>query len=520
MLFVFRNIIDQKVIQIQNEASNEGTDNEILIKNTRKQLFDGTIDYCVNRIAEDRQMQKEYPPDFTMQIMFDMAQDNGICSTKQEFETIRKEFEFIKLNIPILWKVLQNYPAVFQSYMRLDAGLIKQFIEFDINSISQHHRAIALQYLNNDQTKLIQIIKLSETHPRESEKIYSHIYDIYVELTHRMSSSSDLGVNKYQVDYDSEKSKAVVSKRITRLIDVFINTPDQTDEILNKQKDYQIDVIRDGSHFAGIKNKDQYTINELNESFPSFQTNIFNGGELIKSSDRKDMEDADNYLQPNEFNKGNYEMIVENFKKTYGKNKPGILDAIIDKIPKNLSNPNVQCLLVKNNDGLPMGICMLEKIDKDHYRGSTFYVEEEFQRGFNIGMHIDQYVRNLVPKGAKYEASVVATNTAAYRHINSGVVGTGITPLGSNDFEIVMDMKPKYKLKTRSDGFSENRIKQIYENGENIENVKILLVNTSNYNYTVELNKLFKKGYVLSRFFYDQGQDQGKTYLVLEKTDK
>ena len=380
------------------------------------------------------------------------------------------------------------------------------------------------------------ILDLIEKQPTAAPRVFkqfNEILELYKQQEKELIEKINQSENTTHLKVDRGKLLKITQKHGAQLIRKFASLAEKNDfDSIYKLVDddmqaYRKEILETAGIFSAVAGEGT-SPDAVNQISKNTRVDTVQCGDLIKDKSREAMQNPDNYLYPEQFSVEDYRMIVRNLERAYSEIDPGWLEHLIDNIPNDLSNQNVEFLMIRDKNQKLVGTCKIkQKGEKEYYMG-TLYVEPEYQQGFGMGQYLDAYLRENVEKDAKVEGTVAAANRAASRHIDvRGFVGTDIVTEGEGDKKsrplINLDLNPQEKFATQDKTvFTEERIQDIHAGKETLINpdIKVILTDTSGNHaevYTEELKPLFKQGYALTRFFYSDKDNQRETYLVLEK---
>ena len=349
--------------------------------------------------------------------------------------------------------------------------------------------------------------------------------------------------------FDETKYYTTITQRGADLLNA-IKTKKQGEdfgEFIRDARQYHTDVILYGAQMASIAMTTQnvpLAPEAINNIITNIKVDVVKGGGMIEKMDRSSMKNGENYLYPEEFNEKDYQTVVNNLRTAYQKTDPGWLEYLIDNLARDLNNPKVKFVLLRNRqNGELIGIIKNKPDSEDPgaYYFGTLYVNTEFQKGFGIGEYLQKVAESLIPEEARIVATVSATNPAMERHIdNHDCIGTAIVhekdSKNSSRELVKLTWRTGQVFVTKNKQyFTREIIKQIAEGKKDIKEVtrgleikssiqihKLSSTSDNNKKFLEMSNKYFSAGYILTRIFYDRkdGQpDLSNTYAVFEKNE-
>ena len=388
------------------------------------------------------------------------------------------------------------------------------------------------------------ILDLVESHPTISPRVFkqfNEMLEIFKEQENLMRDQISQSENSTGLKVDKNKLLKITQKYGIRLIKQFAELAKKGDfDSIYKLVDddtqkYREEILETAGIFSAIA-KSGIPPEEMNKISQNISVDVIQAGGLVKSKERKDILNAENYSNPEIFNEKDYKMLVSNLQKTYQKIDPGWLEYLIDNIPKDLNNSEVKFVLLRNKKTNKLiGVC---KIKEDHdepgaYYFGTHYVEGGYQKDFNVGRYLQKIAESQIPEGAKIVATVSVANPAMERHIEvHNGVGTDIVFEKDNKHSsrelIQFAWNYDVEVETKNtEKYPKDKIISIAENRESAilpDNIDILKADTSienNAQFLKITKNHFNKGYVLTRVIYERDSkgnvDLTKTYLVFEK---
>lgn len=346
--------------------------------------------------------------------------------------------------------------------------------------------------------------------------------------------------------FDEGKFYSSILKRGVQLLQEVATLHPGTDleKYLEGAKQYETDVIAQGALFvacSSMSKKDILPPEQLNDLMESMKVSVVDGGKLVKSAERPQMAKKQNYPSGTVFNENDYAMVVENLKQTYGKIDKGWQEYLIDNIPRDLNNPKVRFIMLRDQKmNKLIGLCKIKE-DPDEpgaYYFGTHYVNPEYQRVFNIGEYLQKMAEKLVPEGAKIVATVAVSNPSVQRHIERHD-GIGVAMVHEADEKNSSDDLIKFEWHYEGEYFSKNEGLVRKEDIINVAEKKSLMppewrrealvvrkFDTTAAGKSVavqEMKNLTAQGYVMTRFFYSNANgkdDLRSTYVVFEKSKR
>lgn len=496
------------------------------VKNNVNKSIQAKLNRELLGIKMDENRQKNLVRDYTAMIELPMR------ANLEENFGIRLENFNLRIQIQFL-----NF---LKTKTEAEVKQVQKFINKSENEIERHHRLKAFLALESEPNMEKVILKLGK-HP-QAEKIFARFAEI-MEIFEKQEEILREHMEDYEnkiTNIDFNKLYLAITRKGNELLRQFANhanIPSNQAISLEDIKKYQTDIVTWGALFSSAS-KEKGNIRspeEMNRLIKAIDIKIQPGGKLVKSMNRESMKDPENYTHPEIFNENDYEMIVRNLKQSYQKIDPGWLDHLIDNIPKDLNNPDVKFILVRNTKNNQLAGLIKSKKDtheKGAYYFGTQYVEPEFQRAFGIGNYLQKLAESTIPEKAKIVATVATANTAIERHIDfAGGIGTAITFESDENHSskelIKLQWRQQGYLETKdSKKYSREKIKE-YARGHNTneipENINIYSVNTHPDNNDLFLNlcqKHFSEGKVITRIFYEKVGSRpslAKTYVVFEK---
>lgn len=352
---------------------------------------------------------------------------------------------------------------------------------------------------------------------------YAEIVRIYENLKNRLPKAAELQV---------AKSFKAIFQRATNLLTKVANckTADEVEKYLSQLDIFKTEIIEQGALFAGIaydKNGQLRSPEEIDSWQNELTVNLFQCGDLVKNPSRAALSDPNNYLNSKVFNVRDYQMLVRNLTEAYQEIDPGWLEHLIDNIPNDLSNSKVEFITVRDRAGRLIALCKRKKVDNKEYYHGSFYVEREYQKGFDVGRYVSEYLISLGSEDCYFGATVAAANPAAVRHVeHCDAVGDSIVTEGQlphqSDLLINLSLRTRHNFETRDrQKFSAAEIQKMCgDQTEFIYNdrIKIMRRDTTNTQYCEELESVLSpEGWHITRMFYNlQTNDPHETFIVLE----
>ncbi len=334
-----------------------------------------------------------------------------------------------------------------------------------------------------------------------------------------------------------------VSQRAADLLKSIARLPAGSDltRHLEEAKQFNTTVIEKGANFAGaaFQTRPQpRKLEEVNEMQSKIEIQTLSGGGHLKSVARSDMLDTSNYQHSEIFGPRDYSMVVANLRMTYGKYDAGWLEYLIDNIGRDLQNPAVKFLLIRDRENKNLiGLIKFrpDPVRPGQYYFGTMYVNPEYQKDFGVGDYLQQMAERELPPNSVYWGSVTPGNVSLERHITrAGGVATEILTEGDENHRsrplFHVQFRSRYKYLSKEAAFEFNQVKKAASDPVEMERlvgkekIHILKFDSSPDNldnFAQFSQNYFSRGYALTRVFYDRfadgKPDQRSTYLVFEK---
>jgi hypothetical protein len=393
------------------------------------------------------------------------------------------------------------------------------------------------------------IVKIAETHREKAIPIFKQFSDIMKIFEQKEDILKQLKKNSAGLGqkFDETRFYTAIVQRGTDLLNAIASKKAGEDlgAFVEEARQYHTDVILYGAQMASIAMTTRQVPlapEAINNILSNVKIEVVEGGGLVGNIGRENMKDPGNYKDPKKFSKKDYETVAANLKIAYQKIDPGWLEYLTDNIPKDLNNPKVKFVFLRNREtGALVGL-IKNKPDPEEpgaYYFGTLYVNSEFQKGFGIGEYLQKVAESIIPENAKIVATVAAANPAMERHIdNYDGIGTAIVKEGDDKHSSRELVKLAWRssqifITKNKQYFTREIIKSVAEGkkklGEVMEGlsdpgrIRIHKLNTASENnreFLAMSRKYFSEGYTLTRVFYEKKDgkpDLGRTYLVFEK---
>lgn len=396
----------------------------------------------------------------------------------------------------------------------------------------------AFQLCNHQLNLGQEIMSIAEKHGDKAKDLLVYI-----------SSILDIDRNKSKLlghveEMNQSKFHTIVAKKAEGFIRDAAKLPVGADleKFISEAEQYHLPVIAQGAEFAAKIQK------EVKETVPMAelakvldQTVLTNlpAGSLVKSTDPDRLFDPDNYTNPDLFNHRDAAMVAENLQRAYAKIDPEWLIYLRNNILKDLANPNVTFVTIRDKkDKRLLGLVKTRpdgSEGKEYYIG-TMYVDKAYQSQYNFGDYLQFMAENNIPDRKPYWGSAAVSNPAISRHIDhAGATASAIVFEGDEKhhskelFKLNFRKNPNWKTKNHR-LFPKDKIIAIADGKKQLESeysetIKVLKTSTLPAGEKDLINLVqpyFQTGWHITRYFQSEsGLEKGKQYLylALEKLD-
>lgn len=278
---------------------------------------------------------------------------------------------------------------------------------------------------------------------------------------------------------------------------------------------------------------------DMNKTLSCARVDIIQCGNLLKKTANSLMQKKSNYTDPENFGPDDYNFIKERLEESFGEMDPQWLKFAVNQLPSEFNNPKAIFLILRNllKQNEPVAVVKFKPETGNTYYLGTLYVKPEYRQGYGIGKMLINFVKSLTPAGTEfYGYNAVGSESTEILINNYTAVGTDIfkDPHGQYIYDLKVCLLNGREFKTKNTKkFTEKYIIKkslsISKNGMAVPikpgRANIFLkadaTNRNNDLFAETAQKLFKDGYVLTRFFYnktDAKADTGLTYAVFEKS--
>lgn len=395
------------------------------------------------------------------------------------------------------------------------------------------------------------IIKLVEKNSSEADNILQYMHAITEAAFKIWNKTIDDVVDTLQIDRKRPRwidKFGIVMEQVDfpQFYSVFLRKTKEMLEKANKEssndvaESFDLQRIVVGACMNGFiqkKGSDTYQIiNYIQDIFPSVKIEIIGQGEQGRQTQYGLMREEDGvweYPYPEIWNAeahAKLEGFIDRSLDTIDKDWAKDLKA---RIPINMANKSVKKVLIQYN-GHVIGTIFAHDLGGGLYYVGTHYVDEQWQKDYNIGNFLQMIMLSLIPPGSRVIGYVAVANAALERQIGLHGIGIGLTKDGQSK-ELVMgewNYKGNYATKNRQ-VYTDKVICEIAEGSRtfkdlpNAEKVAIFKTNSEpneNQEFIALMEKHFKEEYVMTRIFYRRNKegdpDRRQTYIVFEKNQE
>ncbi|MBD3270019.1 hypothetical protein GF376_00670 [Candidatus Peregrinibacteria bacterium] len=364
-----------------------------------------------------------------------------------------------------------------------------------------------------------QLIKFVEKNPERAMAVCNHLSTVF----HLTSRSEEIGGGLNRMLESVVGKISALMKDLDRLGEN--SSEEDVEKVLSK---YRPETIRVGALFASVSTEKIVRAaapEKINEKLKDLKIQVMRAGSVLKTDKPRSNSD---FVSPEIFGIKDYKKLRQFVEKTYQEIDPGCMHHLLRMMPTDLNNPDYTYILIKDSKGNLIGIIRFKPDERNpgNYYFGNMYVDENFQKGFNMGGYLQGVAESSIPEGATWSGNVSIANTAMERHVEKG---NGVARSIEHEKDDAFTSLPMLELMFRgqeykSKSLSKQDVMSICEGkkkpGKNVAG-KVFDTSLGNFDgFVKEAGKYFARGYVITRFFYQEvnhSPNQKKTYVIFEK---